>query len=151
MQAIIDQILKDATAYQDGCHGIAHWDRVAEYARIISIHEKFDGWLLRLFAYFHDCQRLDDGRDLEHGPRAADYLMQWTPEALNISEDKQRRLEFACRYHTCEIPTEDRLIRACWDCDRLDIGRVGIAVDTTFLFTDTAKRIAETGDARRVE
>lgn len=146
MQEIIDQILKDATVHQSGCHGMTHWNKVAEYARIVAAHESIDEWFLLLFAYFHDCQRLNDGRDLEHGPRAAEYLMTWTPESLSLSEEEQHRLAFACRYHTREIPTEDKTIHACWDCDRLDIGRVGITVNPDFLFTKTAKRIVETGD-----
>jgi len=141
MKAIIEIILKDSTAFQDGCHGLRHWHKVADYARIIARQENLDEWFMLLFAYFHDCQRLSDGRDLKHGPRAADYLMTWTPEALEISERDRERLAFACRYHTREIPTEDRLIRACWDCDRLDLGRVGIPVDAAFLSTETAKMI----------
>ena len=143
MQAIIDRILKDATINQAGCHGLTHWNKVAEYARIIAAAEHFDERFMLLFAYFHDCQRLSDGRDLQHGPRAADYLMTWTPEALELSEADQYRLAFACRYHTREIPTDDRLVRACWDCDRLDIGRVGIIVNPAFLFTETAKKILD--------
>ncbi len=142
MQAIIEQILKDATAFQNGCHGLSHWNTVAAHGRTIALYEDLDAWFLRLFAYFHDCQRLSDGRDPEHGPRAADYVMTWTPEALEMSEDDQRRLAFACRYHTHERQTDDKTIRACWDCDRLDLGRVGIVVNPKFLFTETAKRIA---------
>ena len=142
MQEIINRILKDATASQKGCHGLRHWDKVAEYARIIAAYENLDEWFLLLFAYFHDCQRLNDWRDLEHGPRAAAYVMGWTPEAIKMSEEDQSRLAFACRHHTQEVPTDDKTIRACWDCDRLDIGRVGIVVNSRFLFTKTAKDIA---------
>ena len=151
MQAIIEQILKDATAWPNGCHGLGHWERVAGYARIIAAAENLDEWFMLLFAYFHDCQRLSDGRDLQHGPRAADYLMTWTPEALELSEADQHRLAFACRYHTREIPTDDKTVRACWDCDRLDIGRVGIIVNPAFLFTETARGILASGEIVHVE
>ena len=45
----------------------------------------------------------------------------------------------ACRGHTLEKFTDDITVQACWDSDRLDIGRCKEIVDTSFLGTPAAK------------
>lgn len=42
---------------------------------------------------------------------------------------------------TCSDPT----IALCWDADRLDIGRVGIAPDPIYFSTETARALAASG------
>lgn len=142
MQDIIDKILRDTTVRWETCHGIEHWERVARYGRFLARREGLEERILLLFAYFHDCQRLSDGRDPEHGPRAADYLMTYAPETLGLSVVDRNRLFMACRHHTYECETDDVTIQACWDSDRLDIGRIGYRPDPARLFTKTAKAIA---------
>lgn len=142
MQKIIDRILKDTTVRWETCHGLAHWNRVARYGGFIARREGLEERILTLFAYFHDCQRLSDGRDPDHGPRAADYLLTYSPEELGLSAADHDRLVLACRHHTFEIETEDMTVKACWDSDRLDIGRIGYQPDPARLFTETAKAIA---------
>lgn len=141
MQEIIDQIMQDTTVRWRTVHGRDHWDRVAQYAKVIAAHEKLNQRLLVLFAYFHDCKRHSEGSDPEHGPRAAEYVESFTAEELGLSEEDKQKLIVACRHHTYECDTEDVEIRACWDCDRLDIGRVCPRTDPDKLFTRTAKAI----------
>ena len=40
-----------------------------------------------------------------------------------------------------DLTTDDLTVMACWDADRLDLGRVGIRVDPKRLFTTTAQDI----------
>ncbi len=129
----------------ESAHGESHWKRVAEFGQVIARQEGLNPHFLLLFAYFHDCRRHSDRTDPEHGPRASEYLGTFELRDLRISEEDRKRLMFACRYHTYEKKTDDRDIRACWDSDRLDLPRVGIAVDTKRLFTKTAKKIAING------
>lgn len=142
MNKIIQKILADTTVHWGSIHGIGHWKRVAGYGCFLSKHEKVEERILVLFGYFHDCKRHSHGSDPEHGSRAAEYLLTYSPEELGLSEQEQHRLAVACKYHTCELDTTDLSIKACWDCDRLDIGRLGIKTDPNRLFTKTAKRIA---------
>jgi uncharacterized protein len=142
MQHIIDRILKDTAVRGSSIHGQCHWDRVANFGRAIAEHESVDLRIILLFAYFHDSQRLSDGSDPQHGPRAAEYVRQLPPGLVALDPIDIDRLVFACRYHTHEIPTEDITIHACWDADRLDLGRAGITPDPARLFTETAKQIA---------
>lgn len=146
MKKIINQIQQDATVVCQTVHGKEHWKMVAEYGRFLAKHEKVDEHILILFAYFHDCMRHSDGTDPEHGPRAADYVMSFTPEQLGVSGKDQERLALACRHHTYECATNDLTIKACWDADRLDIGRVGVMIDPKKLFTRTAKKLAAGGN-----
>ena len=46
----------------------------------------------------------------------------------------------ACRYHSDGIVDAHPTIQACWDADRLDLGRVGIRPDPRFLCTGYARR-----------
>ena len=141
MQKIIDQILKDTTIRQGNVHGKRHWQKVAEYGRIIAEHEQMNERILVLFGWFHDCMRCNDGKDPEHGLRAAKYVDTFSGTMLGLTAEEQQKLSLACRFHTEECETQDQLVRACWDCDRLDLGRVGIAVDSKRLSTATAKLI----------
>ena len=38
---------------------------------------------------------------------------------------------------------EDSTLATCWDADRMDIGRVGIDVDSDYLFTDFARELVD--------
>ena len=141
MKNIINKIQKDTTVKWRTVHGIDHWERVAEYGCIIARHEKLNERILVLFGYFHDCKRHSDGRDPDHGPRAAEYVATFSAEELGLSEVDHQRLIIACRHHTYECETKDITIKACWDADRLDIGRIGFRTDPKKLFTRTAKSI----------
>lgn len=140
---IIKRVLSDTTANVHSIHGRTHWDRVASFGRRIAENEEVHARILLLFAYFHDSQRLNDGRDPEHGPRAAEYVGRFPRHLLGLSDPDIERLQLACRHHTYECETDDLTVRACWDSDRLDLGRVGIVPDPDRLTTGTAKRIAK--------
>ena len=45
----------------------------------------------------------------------------------------------ACASHTSGHLIDDVTAQICWDADRLDIGRIGIAVNPYFLNTSAAK------------
>ena len=38
---------------------------------------------------------------------------------------------------------EDQTLATCWDADRMAIGRVGIVVDSDYLFTDFARELVD--------
>lgn len=145
MEHLIARILAEAPLRTHRHHGRPHWDRVAEFGRRIAAAEGLDTRLITLFAYFHDSKRENEGIDPEHGPRAADYVLTFSARDLRISTGDLERLAFACRHHTHERPTDDVTILACWDADRLDLGRVGIIPDPDRLHTNTAKMIARRG------
>ncbi len=58
-----------------GIHGLPHWSRVWYHGRQLASEEGVDPAILAWFAFLHDSQRHDDGRDAGHGARAADFAV----------------------------------------------------------------------------
>lgn len=126
-------------------HGEYHWDRVAMFGRrLCSQDPNINARVVELFAYFHDCQRKNDGYDEEHGPRAALLLDTVRDDLLgDLSDEEFDQLQTGCRIHTIQRePTGDATIDACIDADRLDLGRIGIVPDPGRMLTCIGARIA---------
>lgn len=143
LDQILQKIQADTTSDRQSIHGDRHWKRVAQFGRLIAEQEQLNERVLVLFGYFHDCQRLNDGTDPEHGPRAAQYVAVFPKELLGLTSSETNQLMMACHYHTHECETDDPVIRACWDADRLDLLRIGVLPDPTRLSTNTAKKLSD--------
>ena len=117
-------------------HGLPHWQRVEKNGIFLStkwrdgklyVHKDIDIKVVRLFAYFHDKCRTDNGYDLKHGERAAQLVLELRDTLLkDLTDDQVSLLERACRWHTTEQKTGILTIDTCFDADRLDLERVGI-------------------------
>ncbi len=105
-------------------HGPRHWARVERNGLYLCQLNGADETVVRLFALFHDSMRENDGRDIEHGLRAAKYAQSLLGKEYQLATDRFDLLYYACQYHTKERTTEDKTIGTCWDADRLDIGRI---------------------------
>lgn len=123
-----------------GIHGFSHWARVCEFGCRLAVASGTDSQLAELFALVHDCRRLDDGHDAEHGLRAAAELRQWQGGLINLPADDFDRLIYACEHHTEGMVSDDPLIGSCWDADRLDLGRLRYDIDVALLSTAAAKQ-----------
>ena len=123
-------------------HGVAHWERVERNGLLLATPE-CDVTVIRLFAYLHDSCRENDGYDLEHGPRAA-LMMESLRDSLlkDLSDEQFSLLQQACRQHTSTRSTGNPTIDACFDTDRLDLGRVGIQPDPEKMATARGKEMA---------
>lgn len=123
-------------------HGIDHWDRVYNNGQLL-LTPKVNPLVVGLFAYLHDSCREHDGQDLEHGSRAAKYIDTLRTTLLeDVNDEDIYLLKEACRLHTCADKTGDPTIDACFDADRLDLGRVGIVPDPGRLATEKGKELA---------
>ena len=146
---INDEILKllkeHALLFNSDIHGITHWKSVERNGLYLTKFTDADPRVVSLFAYFHDCMREHDGYDVKHGLWGAKFAKH-NRELLNISDSQIDQLYRACAGHTGGRKPSDVTIATCWDADRLDIGRVGIDVNPAYLFSDEAKRIAESGE-----
>ncbi len=130
-------------------HGIEHWDRVYRNGRKLLTPE-VDSLVVGLFAYLHDVCREGDGYDLQHGERSAVLVGQLRYSLLKDLSDREiKQLSEACRLHTVEHKTGDPTIDACFDADRLDLGRVGVTPDPERLATEIGKRMAENSVRKR--
>ncbi|MFC2037212.1 HD domain-containing protein [Chloroflexota bacterium] len=123
----------------DGIHGIAHWARVCENGLRLAERTGGDPEVVELFAYLHDSQRLNDGWDLEHGHRAAEFVRRLQGWHLDLSAENLELLATACAHHSDGLIEADVTIQTCWDADRLDLGRIGIEPDPRYLCTFAAK------------
>ena len=131
-----------AAGRRSGIHGDAHWRRVGEAGLFLAEREGVSAHVVLLFAIFHDCRRENDGRDPEHGPRAAALAEQIGHEPLGLTVDELAALAHAMREHDRGRVTRDALVGACWDADRLDLPRVGITTNPEFLSTETGRMAA---------
>ena len=124
-------------------HGVSHWDRVARNAEVL-ITSDVDDLVVKAFAYIHDVERVNDSDDLQHGPRAAMLVDEIRSSELSFLNDQEiEQLKEACRLHTLRHRTEDATVNACFDADRLDLGRVGITPNPDKMATVQGRILAE--------
>ncbi|MCW0218423.1 MAG: hypothetical protein OJI67_08895, partial [Prosthecobacter sp.] len=126
-------------------HGPDHWKRVERNALILATRTGAKVHVVRLFAIFHDCKRLDDGWDPEHGKRGAAYAATLRGKLFDVSDQDFALLHHACVWHTDARHHEDPTISTCWDADRLDLGRVGMIPRSSYMSTEFGKGIADYG------
>lgn len=126
-------------------HGISHWERVERNGLLLATPE-CDVTVIRLFAYLHDSCRENDGNDDRHGPRAAQMMVGLRDTLLKDLTDHQfKLLQEACRLHTSIRCTGNPTIDACFDADRLDLGRVNITPNPEKMATEKGKELAREG------
>jgi uncharacterized protein len=126
-------------------HGPKHWRNVESTILLIAPQTGADVDIGRLFAIFHDCCRLDDGGDADHGPRAAAFLQELIGSERILSAPQADALIYAVHHHTFGMISDDPTIGSCWDADRLDLGRVGIVPSAKMMSTSAGKEIAALG------
>jgi len=125
-----------------GIHGVAHWSRVWLHGRTLSAALDVNPAVLAWFAFLHDSRRFNDHHDPQHGERAADFAVQLRRERV-IHELNPTEFEHLCeamRLHSDGHTVAEPAIQACWDADRLDLGRVGIDPEPSRLCTEPARR-----------
>ena len=125
--------------YDSWLHGLAHLREVALLA----------GWIARevgenveeamVAGFLHDCGRQDDGSGNQHAidseQLARPILLERFPH-LDV-----KCLCQAIRYHADGQVTDDPLIGAVWDADRLTLERLGYEVDVERLSTSAGKQL----------
>ena len=125
-----------------GIHGVSHWNRVRENGLRIARHTGANKQIVELFALLHDCCREDDRSDLGHGERAADFAHALRGGLLHLPDAEFDLLFEAIRDHEHGYTRSDITVMACWDADRLDLGRVRRRPLPQFLCTEFAKKPA---------
>jgi len=121
-----------------GTHGAIHWSRVFEIGVRLSRQEDVNPRVVQLFSVFHDSRRKNEHWDKNHGQRGAELAIQFR-DHCSLEDDEFDLLVTACTLHTSTINHENRTIQACFDSDRLDLGRVSKYPDADLLCTPMAK------------
>lgn len=143
IERLREYAIKHTKMGDNSVHGIRHWDRVAKNADSLWTSD-VNLLVVKAFAYIHDVEREDDGYDLQHGPRAAALVDNIRDSVLAFLNDVEiHQLKKACELHTSTWRTEDATVNACFDADRLDLGRVGITPDPEKMATVQGRILAE--------
>lgn len=138
---IRDWALKNAR--YSNIHGVEHWDRVYQNGQRLASPD-VDILVVGAFAYLHDVCRENDGTDINHGLRASKKVDEIRNTILiSFSDEQIGLLKIACKYHTTRRKMGHPTIDACFDADRLDLGRVGITPNPKKMATKAGARIAK--------
>jgi uncharacterized protein len=149
--AILEAILRGYTLPVFGDHGVVHWARVFENGLRIAESNGADPEIVALFALFHDCRRANEDWDEGHGLRGAEFAHSLRGDLIHLDDDRFELFFEACRLHTDGHTTGHRTLLACWDADRLDLGRVGITPDPARLCTQAARDLLPWADQRATQ
>ena len=133
-----------------GDHGVVHWARVYENGLKMAELTGADPEVVKLFALFHDSRRINEHYDPGHGLRGGDLAQSLRGSLIHLNDLQFDLLYEACKLHTDGHTTGDFTLQACWDADRLDLGRVGITPVPERLCTDAARKLLRWADQRAV-
>jgi uncharacterized protein len=138
--ALVDALRAIYTLPWCGTHGAPHWLRVRDNGLRLAALTGADPVVVELFAVIHDIKRQNEGRDPQHGPRAAEWARTEARGLLLLDARGLELLTFACAAHTRGLTEADITVQTCWDADRLDLYRVGTMPDPARLCTEAARR-----------
>lgn len=136
---LVELLRSDFALSWQGLHGLAHWQRVRQNGLRLARTTGANVQVVELFALLHDCKRISDRLDPDHGARAAEYARTLRGTWILLPDEDFGLLAYACRYHTDGWTQADVTVQTCWDADRLDLGRIGIRPDPAILCTAAAK------------
>ena len=122
-----------------GIHGAPHWARVHLIGLRLARQTGANPDVVRLFAFLHDARRVHDGRDKDHGARAAALARSLRGRFFDLPDPEFALLVSACAGHSDGRLEGPVTVLTCWDADRLDLGRVGIRPDPKRLCTAAAR------------
>ena len=133
-----------------GDHGVVHWARVHENGMRLADAVGADRDVVALFALFHDARRVGEFDDDGHGLRGGELARSLRGSLVHLDDTRFELLFEACRLHADGLTAGHPTLQACWDADRLDLGRVGIVPDPARLCTDAARSLLGCAHRRAV-
>ena len=143
IRSVREYAIKHYQIGYNSIHGISHWDRVARNADFLWTSD-VNRMVVKAFAYIHDVERVNENDDPQHGPKAAKLVDEIRSSVLSFLNGQEiELLKEACRLHTTTLRTEDATVNACFDADRLDLGRVGITPNPNKMATIQGRILAE--------
>lgn len=151
LKPVVHEILKEYPLSRQNIHGVGHWARVWENGLRLAACMRANADVVQLFAIFHDARRVTVKTDPLHGLRGAHFAAKLRGRLFDLSDDDFDLLFVACAGHTDRPTDDDPTVQACWDADRLDLGRAGAKIDPLWLgeaTVDDQQEIIEWADRR---
>lgn len=143
------EIKHDWLGHDSLLHGVAHMMRTFILQELICNQLKEDGVAVnreatRWASFVHDVGRVDDGHDLDHGRRSA----QWMKDNLSqsMSPELLDTATYIVHWHVpqdSEAPVMTTELKVLKDADGLDRVRIG-DLNVSYLRTDAAVGLIET-------
>jgi uncharacterized protein len=137
---LFDHLVGSHSLGHDGFHGKEHWLRVLHNGRELASATDANRRVVELFALIHDSKRENEDYDPQHGRRSAEYARSLQGVWFKLETAELELLCYACHWHSDGLTEANTTVQACWDADRLDLGRVGVKPDPKYLCTSYAKR-----------
>lgn len=139
----IESALDDRLRYFDShLHGLGHLREVALIAGRIALAHNADVEAAMVGGFLHDCGRYNDNGGNRHALDSAKLARPLLQELWPyLPADK---ICYAIATHADGMTTEDCLVGAIWDADRLTLTRLGRQIRPDLLSTDAGRRLAQT-------
>ena len=134
---LINKLQRESKSFHSHIHGFKHWRTVEKNGLYLAQFNDGDPAVISHFAYFHDCMRINEHRDHGHGMRGGRYALK-NKVLIDLSEEQLNVLYKACAGHTGGINPSNDTIKCCWEADRLDLRRFGIALDLQWFYSNKA-------------
>jgi len=145
---LLSLIKKHYKLQWSGTHDIIHWNRVYDNGIKLSTQPGVNSKVVQLFSIFHDSERHNEHTDPQHGYRGSRLAIKLR-DNLPINDHELDLLTTACSLHTSAKTHENITVKACFDSDRLDLGRVDIYPKQDLLCTPFAKQKTTIDNAYR--
>jgi uncharacterized protein len=155
--------LQPHTRFRSVLHGPAHWTRVHRFGNLLADREHLPDEarvVVDLFAWLHDLAREDDEAGRRHAIDGAAQLDALLPAVTSpLAPEPVEILRAAIRHHSDGMVAtraweagifqqtgwpRDLVVATvgcCWDADRLDLPRVGIAPCAAFMSTGAWREV----------
>lgn len=133
---LVETVAGFGTHVHSWIHGPHHWQTVAAFGLILARQTPgADVTVAVLFGILHDCLRVDDHRDRDHGRRAGALSLALNGALFELEPARLALLEQALSLHVDGLVSDDPTIGVCWDADRLHLWRIGVTPDADLLST----------------
>jgi uncharacterized protein len=121
-------------------HGLSHLREVAMLAGQIAAEGGADVEAAMVAGFMHDCARVNDGGGNRHALDSAKLARPLVKELWpHLDADK---ICYAIAAHADGMISDDPIVGAVWDADRLTLARLGHRVLLNLLSTESGRRIA---------
>ena len=137
--ALVRTVSAFSTSSDSSIHGQQHWQTVAAFGLILAQQTPgADPIVALLFGILHDCLRVDDGWDPDHGRRAGALAQALNGGLFTLDAARLDTLVTALSLHVDGLVSDDPTVGVCWDADRLHLWRIAVTPDPARLSTAAA-------------